>query len=62
MKSTDDGFLLEEIQEDEITSAISTIIAANIDKNELRNDFDYRRFGQKAKQWLSEIVPEGEVG
>ena len=62
MNSSDDGFLLENIQEAAITSAMAIIIAANTNNNELRRDFDYRKFVQIAEQWLPKIVTEGEVG
>ena len=62
MKSADNGALLEGIQETEITDAMKIIIAANIDNKELRKDFDYRNYTQKAEGWLSMILPEGEVG
>ena len=38
------------------------IIAAKLDNKELRKDFDYRNYTQKAEGWLSVILPEGEVG
>ena len=62
MKSTGNGILLESIQETEITDAMKKIIAAKLDNKELRKDFDYRNYTQKAEGWLSMILPEGEVG
>ena len=62
MNSNDDGVLLENILEVEITDAMSNIIAAKLDNKELRKDFDYRNYTQKAEGWLSMILPEGEVG
>lgn len=62
MKSNNNGVLLEGIQELEITNAMTNIIAAKLDNKELRKDFDYRNYTQKAEGWLSVILPEGEVG
>ena len=62
MKSTDNGVLLEDIQEAEITGAMRNIIGEKIDNKELRKDFDYRKHIKKTEKWLSVILPEGEVG
>ena len=62
MNLNDDGVLLESIQQADITDAMSNIIAAKLDNKELRKDFDYRNYTQKAEGWLSVILPEGEVG
>lgn len=61
MNSIDDGVLLEDIQETEIVSALTNFIATNIENKELRKDFEYRTFTQGVEQWLSMILPEGEV-
>lgn len=62
INSNDDGVLLENIREAEITDAMSNIIAAKLDNKELRKDFDYRKHIKKTEKWLSVILPEGEVG
>ena len=62
MKSTDNGVLLEGIHEAEIENSMTAIITANIDNKELRKNFDYRFFTQKAEQWLSKTTLKGEVG
>ena len=62
MNSNNDGFLLDDIQDDNIINSMTNIIESKKDYNKCQIDFDYRNYIQMAECWLSVLMSEGEVG
>ena len=62
MNSNNDGFLLDDIQDEKIINAMINIIASKKDYNKCQIDFDYRNYIQMTERWLSVLMSEGEVG